>query len=150
MKTSYFTPEIWATIIEKTEEGEHLRGICREIGIGKSAVYEWMEDDAVLKKQYATARAEGYDVIAQRIRNTTRGKTAEEDGDSTGDVQRDKLIAEYDLKLLARWYPKKYGDRIAHVGGDEDDAPIRTETKLDFGDLTEEQLRALASIRVPT
>jgi hypothetical protein len=46
-------------------------------------------------------------VIAARTRETARGF-----GDSSGDVQRDKLIIETDLKLLAKWDPKRYGDRL--------------------------------------
>lgn len=55
----------------------------------------------------ARARLDGFDAIARRARLTARGK-----GDSSGDVQRDKLIVETDLKLLAKWDPKRYGDRI--------------------------------------
>jgi hypothetical protein len=43
---------------------------------------------------------------------------AEEGGDSSGDVQRDKLIVETDLKLLAKWNPR-YRDNhvVEHQGG---------------------------------
>ena len=37
----------------------------------------------------------------------------------------DGAIAEFDLKLLAKWDPKRYGDKIAHVGGGPGDAPIQ-------------------------
>ena len=37
---------------------------------------------------------------------------------------------------------------LKHVGGGKDDDPIRTESKLDVTGLTDEQLRALSSIRV--
>lgn len=55
----------------------------------------------------ARSRLEGFDAIARRARQTARGR-----GDSTQDVQRDKLIVETDLKLLAKWDPKRYGDRL--------------------------------------
>ena len=59
----------------------------------------------------ARGRLDGFDAIARRARLTTRGK-----GDSSGDVQRDKLIVETDLKLLAKWDPKRYGDKISVDG----------------------------------
>jgi len=114
-RSSPFTPELWAQIIERTEEGEYLRPICRDLGIGKSTAYDWMEADPILKAQYKAARAEGWDVIAQRTRDTARGK-----GDSTQDVARDKLIIDTDLKMLSKWYPGKYGDKqqIEHTGAE--------------------------------
>jgi hypothetical protein len=66
----------------------------------------------------ARARVIGHDAIAARARQTARGKTDDEGGDSTGDVQRDKLIIETDLKLLAKWDPKRYGDLIKLSGAD--------------------------------
>ena len=60
-----------------------------------------------LASAIAQARLEGFDAIARTARETARGR-----GDSTKDIQRDKLIVETDLKLLAKWDPKRYGDRI--------------------------------------
>lgn len=54
------------------------------------------------------ARAKGFDAIANGIRKVTRG----EEGFSSGDVKRDRLIAEMDAKLLAKWHPKKYGEKL--------------------------------------
>jgi hypothetical protein len=55
---------------------------------------------------------------------TARGK-----GDSTGEVQRDKLIVETDLKLLAKWSPKRYGDKVTHSS--DPDAPLVTNPSAD-------------------
>ena len=40
-------------------------------------------------------------------------------GFSSGDVARDKLIIETDLKLLAKWHAKKYGDKLDLTSGGE-------------------------------
>jgi hypothetical protein len=45
-------------------------------------------------------------------------------GESTNDVQRDKLIIETDLKLLAKWNPKKYGDKVNVEATGKDGAPL--------------------------
>jgi len=140
-RPSHYTPEIWAKIIESTEEGNHLRGICRELGIGKSTVYDWMTEQPTLKAEYEVARREGYDVIAQDCLAIA--------DDLTEEPASRRVRVETRLKLLAKWYSQQYGDKVALTGGGPDDAPIKTETKLDLSGLTEDQLRALASIRVP-
>ena len=50
----------------------------------------------------------GYDAIANNLRGVARGLEG-----STKDVQRDKLIVWTDLQLLAKWMPKKYGEKLA-------------------------------------
>jgi hypothetical protein len=43
-------------------------------------------------------------------------------------VQRSKLRIETRLKLLAKWNPKKYGERVA-VAGDAD-SPLKVDAEL--------------------
>jgi hypothetical protein len=50
--------------------------------------------------------------------------------------------------FASKFLPKQFGDKMALTGGGPEDAPIRTESKLDVTGLTDEQLRALSSIRV--
>lgn len=90
-------------------EGEPLEEICRShVKFPSSGtVRAWMAAHPAFSADIARARLDGFDAIARRARLTARGK-----GDSSGDVQRDKLIVETDLKLLAKWDPKRYGDRI--------------------------------------
>jgi hypothetical protein len=61
----------------------------------------------------ARARAQGFDEIARKARLIARGDKA---AGSTGDVARDRLICEVDMKLLAKWDPKRYGD-LLKLGG---------------------------------
>lgn len=114
-----FSPEERATIIPKVikglSEGTPLTVICREEGMPcDNTIRSWGDDDAGLAADIAYARDSGWDAIASRTRETARGK-----GDSTADVQRDKLIIDTDLKLLAKWDKKRYGDKldVAHTGG---------------------------------
>lgn len=77
-----------------------------------TTIWEWAKDDPELSESIARARAMGFDAIANRARATARGLTEAEGGESSGDTQRDKLIIDTDLKLLAKWDPKRYGDRV--------------------------------------
>lgn len=45
-------------------------------------------------------------------------------GDSTGDVRRDRLIVDTDLKLLAKWDPKRYGESFQLRHADADGGPL--------------------------
>lgn len=111
---------IIAAVIEGLRAGTPLTVICSADGMPcDDTVRIWADGNEEMARAIARARETGFDTIASRIRATVRGKTAEEGGDSSGDVQRDKLIAEYDLKLLAKWDPKRYGDKTL-VGSDPD------------------------------
>lgn len=94
-------------VIERLCQGEPLTQIAREPLPHISQIYRWRDENQPFARDFARAREIGYDVIAARTRLIARGKD-----DSTADVVRDRLIVETDLKLLARWDPKRYGDRI--------------------------------------
>lgn len=107
--------------------GETLTSICRDEHMpATSAVREWRSTDAELYGNIACARELGFDAIAERTQEIARGTSVE----STGDVQRDKLIIETDLKLLAKWDPKRYGDRI-QVDATVKDARAMTDAEID-------------------
>lgn len=102
-------------ICERLATGEPLAVICRSKGFpDPSTVWDWGKADETIEQAIARARDAGHDAIALRLRETARGG-----GDSSGDVQRDKLIVDTDLKLLAKWNPKRYGDTTTtkHEGG---------------------------------
>lgn len=109
------TPQIEQRIIDGLSEGIPLAVLCREKGMPHvSTVFRWAQEDEELSQSIARAREVGHDMIAHGTRQTARGK-----GDSTGDTHRDKLIVDTDLKLLAKWNPKRYGDRIDVTSGGE-------------------------------
>ena len=121
-RPSGYTQEIANEIVDRITEGETLADICRDDHMpGYRTVFDWEERHEDFSANITRARKYGYDQIANGTRRVARG-----DHGSTGDVQRDKLIIDTDLKLLAKW-DKRYGDKIAHVGGDPEsgDRPIQ-------------------------
>jgi hypothetical protein len=116
-RPSIKTPEIVDAVCEAVAQGTPLVQACRNSVISKDAWNDWVNADDDLKRRFARAREDGHDAIASRARETARGKGAKEGGDSTGDVQRDKLIIETDLKLLAKW-DRRYADKqqLEHSG----------------------------------
>ena len=118
-RPSLETPETKQLILERIANGEPLAQICRDADMPcMSAVNNWRRADADFDGDFARAREAGHDVIAAGVRDVARGGLG-----SSGDVQRDRLIVETDLKLLAKW-DKRYSDKVKHVGGDDGDNPI--------------------------
>lgn len=116
-RASKRTPQVIERIIVGLSGGTPMAVICREDGMpDPSTVWRWTEADDDLAQRIARAREAGFDAIAERARLTARGKMEDDGGDSSGDVQRDKLIIETDLKLLSKWDPKRYGEKVQHTG----------------------------------
>ena len=135
-----YLPEIHAWI----ESGNTLRSYCRQEGKPSyGTVYDWLEDDAKREKvessRFAHARDIGEEVILQEcmeIADTPQvGEIVTEKGDGTVEVKRTdmiehrKLRIETRLKLLAKWNPKKYGDKLAHTGADGE-GPVQIITSI--------------------
>lgn len=110
------TDDLVAEICAKLETGEDLTSICRsnrERFPAREIVHRWAQNHPEIGSRIALARAAGFDEIARRARLIARG---DREAGSTGDTQRDRLIVDTDLKLLAKWDPKRYGD-LLKLGG---------------------------------
>jgi hypothetical protein len=128
-------------VLTRLESGEPLLTICKDDHLPEArTIYYWLDDDPAFFSRYQRAREIGYDQIAITARETTRGR-----GDSTEDVARDKLIVDTDLKLLAVWSPKRYGNRQI-VSGDKDADPVQVKSTMDYSRLSVDELRSLMAI----
>ncbi len=137
-RPSKYTPDVAHKICELLSEGVPLREICRMEGMPYwRTVYLWMERDADLAAHIARAREAGYDALAEEcltIANTPMiGTVTTDDGEKKTVREEDmlghrKLQIETRLKLLAKWNPKKYGERLA-VAGDAEN-PLKVEAEL--------------------
>lgn len=116
------TAELAETLVSGISEGTPLRQLCRANEISKSEVYRWIESDEELKGRIARARLEGFDAIAEECfeiaddaTNDYMDRQRGEETDRVLDaehVQRSKLRIETRLKLLAKWDPERYGDKV--------------------------------------
>jgi hypothetical protein len=96
-------------------DGKPLREWCRQDGNPEwRTVYHWMDKDPMFVARIARAREDGYDVIADECQ-----RLADLEPMDQVQVQWRRLQIETRLKLLAKWNPKKYGDRaqLDHGGG---------------------------------
>jgi hypothetical protein len=142
-RPSTYNPETAEKMCELLSEGVPLREICRMEGMPYwRAVYRWMAQDENLSAHIARAREVGYDAMAEEcliIADTpkigfkkTFNSGSDDDEDSMTVVEEDmlghrKLQIETRLKLLAKWNPKKYGDRQILAGDAENPLEIQND-----------------------
>lgn len=131
------SPELDERLLNWIAEGRTLRAFCRqENAPAWRTVYHWLEDDPEFLARFARARDMGHDAISEEtleiadtpvegVEKVIKGdKVAEERrGDMLG---HRKLQIETRLKLLAKWNPKKYGDRPPQNPDDPGDGQGRT------------------------
>lgn len=153
------TPALVDAIVDGISHGITLRELCRTHGIGKTTVYSWINGDPELAGRIARARELGFDEIAEEtleIADDARNdwvKRQRQDGSvdeviDTEHVQRSKLRIETRLKLLAKWDPKRYGDKTL-IGSDPEN-PLPAPLGLDASKLSTEVLRELMAARDAT
>ena len=104
----------FAHICEQLSLGKSLRAICDAADMpNRGTVLEWMKDDEELAKQHAFARQLQADFYADAII---------EIADNATDPNRARLQIDTRKWLASKLLPKRYGDKIAHVGGDENES----------------------------
>lgn len=114
-RKSTYSALIADQICARIAEGETLQAICRDSGMPKwRTVYDWMDAHEAFAANIALARDIGFDAIAEgTIAIIDAAPERGADGKiDPGWVQHQKLRAEHRLKLLAKWSPKKYGERM--------------------------------------
>lgn len=105
-------------IVEWISHGNTLRDWCRKAGNPHySTVYDWLLKDDEFAQRFARARDIGADVIAEdalAIIDATPDRVISDKSNAvdSGYVSWQKARAEFRLKLLAKWNPKKYGDKL--------------------------------------
>ena len=147
VKPSQYRADLAEEICRRIAEGETLPAICREEHMPHfQRVYDWIEADTDgFRGRIERARELGAEAIAQDtfdIADDGRNDWMEKydkDGNSLGymlngeHVQRSKLRIETRLKLLAKWHPKKYGEKVDVNHGGQADNPISALLQLAQG-----------------
>lgn len=110
--------EIKEDILAWVADGKTLRDFCRlPDSPAWRTVYHWLEKDTEFLARFAHAREMGHDAIAEDTLALidTRPEMAISDSGARMDsafVAWKKNQVEQRMKLLAKWNPKKYGDRV--------------------------------------
>ena len=147
-RPSKYTPEIANEIVERLSNGEPLAQICRDERMpGYRTVYDWADVRPDFSANIARARLDGFDAIAadclmiantpiKGIETTTKddGRVETKVSDMLG---HRKLQIDTRLKLLAKWDPKRFGERLELDGG--------LTIKKDASEYTDAELLAIAT-----
>lgn len=119
---STYTEDKAEEICARISNGETLRAICRDDHMpGWRTVYDWIGAHEDFAARIARARELGFDAIAEEalsIADTpVEGERVEESENGIKRVREDmlghrKLQIDTRLKLLAKWCPKRFGEKI--------------------------------------
>lgn len=146
---SRYTIALSARICADLSNGKPLRQICREIGIDWSTVYAWRDRFPDFGKRLQLARDIGEEAIAAECleiadtplegvevtEEATSVLNKEDEGSVTlpatitktkrGDMLgHRKLQIDTRLKLLAKWNPSKWGDKVEQTHKGDAGAPV--------------------------
>jgi hypothetical protein len=155
------TPEIIEEIIDGVANGVPLREVCRRDGMPNwRTVYDWLEADEEFAARFARAREVGFDAIAEETLDIADDGTNDwverkrQDGSieevvNSEHIQRSKLRIETRLKLLAKWNPKKYGDKQTVDVGNKEGETLRVDSNVDTVALTLQLAEALRKAEKP-
>lgn len=151
-RPSLFTQEIADEICERLAKGETLAQICKADNMpAVRTVSDWKAAHATFSADFAHAREEGYDAIAQQcldIADETSNDTVYGDSGPRANsewITRSKLRVDTRLKLLAKWDPKRYGDKVQLTG--DGGGPLETKSTLDVTGLSTAALAEIMKAR---
>ena len=100
---------------------------CDKVGVNQCTLTGWLNDDPELAKEYARAREELIERIAQEVIDLSDadvGITPDGKKDWAA-IQKHKLQVETRKWLLSKLAPKKYGDKLELTG--DPDRPVAIE-----------------------
>ncbi len=100
-----------SSLCEHLEEGGSIVGWCRESGVGRRTVLNWMHDDKKLSARIARARERGAELLEDEIQDIADNPSMHE-----SDVSHRKLMIWAREKRLIWNDPAKYGTKVG-IGG---------------------------------
>lgn len=147
MRATKKTPERIAAVIAGLSCGTPLTVICREDGMpDPETVRNWMNADPELASAIARARETGFDALAEQALALIDEEPARVEGRiDPGHVQWRRAQVDTRLKLLAKWDPKRYGERTQTAITGADGGPVRSEMAMASPQVMAELTMALLS-----
>jgi hypothetical protein len=145
-RPSLYTVDLGQEICARLSNGEPMAQICRDEGMPcVQTVNDWMDSKPEFSVSIARARVEGFDALAaeclviannplEGVETTTKddGRIEEKRGDMLG---HRKLQIDTRLKLLAKWDPKRYGEKLS-IGGADDLPSMQVQSTINVKGLS--------------
>jgi hypothetical protein len=122
-RPSEYSQETADAICERLINGESLRTICKDEDMPAiSTVFRWLSLDKAFSEQYARARDEQADTIADEILAIA---------DGAEDAQKARLQVDVRKWYAGKLRPKKYGEKVTQEVSGPDGGPILTTTRIE-------------------
>lgn len=130
-RPTLYSPVLAVKICERIALGEPLRAICRDDDMpGETTVRRWLSDDEQFRRQYAHAREEQAEHMAEEIVAIADDSRADTEirYDAKGNeyeapnnewMARSRLRVDTRKWLMSKLAPKKYGEKIDVTTGGE-------------------------------
>lgn len=144
-RPSTFSQEVADAICDRIANGVPLREICRDDNMPAwRTVYDWQEANPDFAARIAHARELGEDAIAQecmiiadtpQIGTRSVSKATGVEITEADMIEHRRLQIDTRLKLLAKWNPRKWGDKMA-IGGAPDLPPVSTTSAFDVSGIS--------------
>jgi len=121
-RPSTYSEKAADAICERIAMGESLRAICRDEAMpAMSTVFKWLTQQEAFAEQYAHAREEQAETLADEIVTIADGLGGE---DSAVLTARDRLRVDARKWAASKLKPKKYGDKVDLNHGGRIDSSI--------------------------
>lgn len=153
-RRSSFRAETTQAILEQISKGIPLSVICKQEGMPHpSTVREWMKTNPEFADEMAIARETGFDAIAMEILAIADDASKDTIDSKFGSmpnkewILRAKLKCEMRLKLLAKWDPKRYGEKISAELSGPNGGPIESSAVYLLSEADEEAIKRIAETR---
>lgn len=123
-RPSKYTKELADAICERLAMGESMRTVCIEETMpAMSTIFKWLRENDQFSEQYARAKQESADAMAEEIldiadNGTNDWETIELENGYEKEVINHEVLARSRLRvdtrkwLMSKMKPKKYGDKI--------------------------------------
>jgi hypothetical protein len=135
------TPDREDVLLELIADGMSLVKACKEVDVGISSVFRWLEADPVFRDKYAKAKEAQAEKFADEIvaiaDEAEVASIVTPDGevnlklDATA-VARNRLRVDARKWVASKLLPKKYGDKIQQELTGADGGPVNMSLKVSF------------------
>lgn len=122
-RPTVYTQELADRICELLADGQSMRTVCAQEDMpAMSSVFKWLRENEEFSQQYAKAKEESSDAMAEDLLHIADTpvmgeiKTIKPDG--TVEIKQDEMLGHRRLQvdtrkwLMAKMKPKKYGDKL--------------------------------------
>lgn len=118
-----YTQELADRICEELALGKSMRTVCTQEGMpAMSSVFKWLREHKEFSEQYAKAKEESTDAMAEDLLyisdTPVMGEVRTIKPDGSVEIKQDEMLGHRRLQvdsrkwLMAKMKPKKYGDKL--------------------------------------